>query len=491
MSQSDRMVQAEPRRTRAKSKLLRLLLGVVSIAGCEFLTGCYVGGTVAGLTGSGLVLQESVPGSVTNLSISANGPFAFLSNLHSGQTYTVTVLAQPAGQACSVANGSGTMDSVNIRNVAVSCQPVPCSGLFQPPVNYPIEFFAPHIALGDVNGDGNLDMVVAGSGFAGVFMGAGGGAFQPVVSYSIPNSGDQSQNLVDGLTLFDGLSCVIVGDPRPATSCRFSPHNQSIAVGIGPHGGVHDTGLSYLLNQGNGTFVLAPFQQVDFCCYEGSKLADGDFNSDRIDDLVVTDNGQRVGVLLGNAGSTFQPPTYYPTASPSASVVVGDFNRDGNLDLAVAQENGGVSVLLGNGDGTFQDQKLIPAGSLSWGIAASDFNRDGKLDLAVTDLSSNIVSVLLGNGDGTFQPAVSYPTGTGPDSVAVGDFNGDGKLDLAVSNQNSVSILLGNGDGTFQNQIVYATGFFPKVAAGSFRLNGKTDLAVQNGQVVSVFLTCP
>jgi hypothetical protein len=385
------------------------------------------------------------------------------------------------------------MGNANVTNIVVSCQPVPCNGLFQPPVNYPIGFFAPHIALGDVNGDDKLDMVVAGSGAAGVFMGSGDGTFQSMVSYSVPGSGDASANRAIGLTLFDGNRCVIVGDPRQATACRFGPFDQSIAIGIGPNGGPHDTGLAYLLNQGNGTFKLAPFQQVDFCCSEGNKLSDGDFNGDHIDDLVVTDDLQRVGVLLGNFGGTFQPPTYHPTAGASASVVVGDFNRDGNLDLATAQENGGVSILLGNGDGTFQNQNLIPAGSLSWGIAAGDFNGDGKLDLAVTDLAANIVSVLLGNGDGTFQPAVSYATGTGPDSVAVGDFNGDRKLDLAVGNSsgNSVSVLIGNGDGTFQSQILLPTGFFPKVAAGSFRLSGKTDLAVQNGQAVSVFLTCP
>jgi len=79
-----------------------------------------VGGTVTGLSGTGLVLQNSGGG---NLSVAANGAFLFLSAMNSGVAYSVTVLTQPSSpsQTCTVTNGSGTVGSANVSNVAVSC----------------------------------------------------------------------------------------------------------------------------------------------------------------------------------------------------------------------------------------------------------------------------------------------------------------------------------------------------------------------------------
>lgn len=76
-----------------------------------------IGGTVTGLTGSGLVLQDN---GGDNLTITGNGTFTFATPLASGATYAVTVLTQPSGQTCTVASGSGTA-SANVTTVAVSC----------------------------------------------------------------------------------------------------------------------------------------------------------------------------------------------------------------------------------------------------------------------------------------------------------------------------------------------------------------------------------
>jgi hypothetical protein len=76
-----------------------------------------VGGTVSGLTGAGLVLQDN--GS-DNLAVPANGYFSFSRKLKKNASYRVTVFAQPSGQTCTVANGSGTVRS-NVSDVTVSC----------------------------------------------------------------------------------------------------------------------------------------------------------------------------------------------------------------------------------------------------------------------------------------------------------------------------------------------------------------------------------
>ncbi|MBI5891706.1 MAG: beta-propeller fold lactonase family protein [Nitrosomonadales bacterium] len=76
-----------------------------------------VGGAVSGLTGAGLVLQNNG----TNFTpVSADGSFTFSNTLGAGAPYNVSVLTQPAGQTCTVSNGSGTANA-DISNVAVNC----------------------------------------------------------------------------------------------------------------------------------------------------------------------------------------------------------------------------------------------------------------------------------------------------------------------------------------------------------------------------------
>jgi hypothetical protein len=81
-----------------------------------------VGGSVSGLSGSGLVLQND---GGDNLAISASGVFNFSSPVGSGQAYSVTVHTQPSNPAqnCAVSNGSGTANA-NVSNVQVACTTV-------------------------------------------------------------------------------------------------------------------------------------------------------------------------------------------------------------------------------------------------------------------------------------------------------------------------------------------------------------------------------
>jgi hypothetical protein len=83
-----------------------------------------VSGTVSGLAGTGLVLQNNGAG---NLAITQNGKFTVSAAVASGTPYKVTVLTQPTGprQTCTVANGSGTVSGADVTNVALSCSTDP------------------------------------------------------------------------------------------------------------------------------------------------------------------------------------------------------------------------------------------------------------------------------------------------------------------------------------------------------------------------------
>lgn len=78
-----------------------------------------IGGSVEGLLGSGMVLQNN---NNDNLSISENGAFTFPTALEDSSAYNVTIETFPVGQTCYVENGSGMVDGENVTDVRVICQ---------------------------------------------------------------------------------------------------------------------------------------------------------------------------------------------------------------------------------------------------------------------------------------------------------------------------------------------------------------------------------
>ncbi len=87
--------------------------------GCTATAVYTVGGTLSGLdTGKSLTLQNN---GGDDLTLNGNGAFTFATALPSGNSYAVTVLTQPQDQFCAVSNGSGTIASNNITDVAVNC----------------------------------------------------------------------------------------------------------------------------------------------------------------------------------------------------------------------------------------------------------------------------------------------------------------------------------------------------------------------------------
>jgi hypothetical protein len=79
-----------------------------------------IGGTVSGLkTGDPITLLDNGADALT---LTASGPFTFKTPLDTGAVYKVTVGTQPTGETCTVTNGTGTVGTANVTNVAVSCK---------------------------------------------------------------------------------------------------------------------------------------------------------------------------------------------------------------------------------------------------------------------------------------------------------------------------------------------------------------------------------
>jgi hypothetical protein len=86
-----------------------------------------IGVSVTGMTTNGLALQLN---GTDDLAITLNAAATFSTPVAAGASDAVTVKTQPSGQTCTVANGSGTVGSANVTNVAVTCSNTVATGKY-------------------------------------------------------------------------------------------------------------------------------------------------------------------------------------------------------------------------------------------------------------------------------------------------------------------------------------------------------------------------
>jgi hypothetical protein len=333
---------------------------------------------------------------------------------------------------------------------------VPGSGTLAAAVNYsaPSEPFS--LALGDLNGDGNLDVVVAnyGSNDLSVRLGDGAGGIGAAGSYA---TGSGAISVALGDLNADGKLDAVVTNRGANT-------------------------VSILIGDGTGGFTPA----ASLSSGPGPRhVALGDLDGDgRLDLVVAHESGTTVAVFMGNGSGGFAPAVNHAVGSSPVFVALGDLNGDGRLDAVVT--NGGsntVSVMIGDGTGGFAPATSHAVGSVPNSLGIADLDGDGKLDVVVTNYSSNTLSVLMGDGAGGFAPATSHATGSLPFTVALADVDGDGNLDAVVTNfgSNTVSVMIGSGSGSFAAPTSYAVGNWPRpVALGDLDGDGRLDVVVGN-----------
>jgi hypothetical protein len=221
----------------------------------------------------------------------------------------------------------------------------------------------------------------------------------------------------------------------------------------------------------------------------------GDFNSDGLPDLAVTNqNANNVSIVFGNGAGAFGGKTELALSGPPQRISVADLNRDGKLDLVLPiQAKNTVSIFWGQGMGTFSEAENIPVEGGPFMPQVADLNADGKPDLAVTTtgMGSRRVAVLLGKNDGGFAAAQYYggPSfGNSPNALGVEDFNRDGKLDLAIGggpnsppDTNNMSVFLGDGKGSFSPPSYFTVGPSPQsMSLADFNVDGIVDIAISN-----------
>jgi hypothetical protein len=282
-------------------------------------------------------------------------------------------------------------------------------------------------ALADLNRDGVLDVLTADyhGNSVSVLLGQGGGALAEKVSYPTVVGGETSSLAVSDVN-GDGNLDVIAANPLSSSASQLlgrpdgmletataipvgiidvsAPY--SVAIGDFDHNGTADLAIADVrsativvrLGNGDGTYQAeVPYLPAGVPPYV---LLARDLDVDGNLDLVCSNRGSDdVSVLLGRGDGRFRRAIVSTTGAGTGpySLAVADFNLDGVPDVVTANYKTSTgSVLLGIGDGAFEAPiDAGPTGEACYGVAAGDFNLDGKPDFATANSISNDVTVKL------------------------------------------------------------------------------------------------
>ena len=287
------------------------------------------------------------------------------------------------------------------------------------------------VALGDVNSDGEMDILAVSAGDRQLSI------FAQVQPGTVPASFRSEEHVFVNLL----PSAIALADVDGDGALDATVANQL------------SSDVSLLLNDGRGGFIKSAAR--DYAVpREPLSVVFADLNQDGKPDLLVRSAATATLTVLTNSGGGFSANRRSDTTFAAAplSLAVGDIDGDGSPDAVVALADSSFHVLWNDRSGRlFEDRQSVV--SLSGGGRASalgllDLDQDGSLDVVAASGSSRQLFVLRNTRvrrgiKGLELLPDTYPAGPDPVAIATADFDRDGLPDVAVADRSlaAVSIL--------------------------------------------------
>ncbi len=338
------------------------------------------------------------------------------------------------------------------------------------------------IGLGDLDRDGNLDIVVASA----VHTGAEITLFQ---NDGTPFSGSwASHGVINTLAAANNLVLIDLdtdGDLDIISVCASAEDYELIGW---QNDGTPFTGVWIQANLGASTTDL-------------TTLDLGDFDDDGDLDIVTGGTGAEI-TLWENDGTPFTgawSATVADTGSnPVSGLQVMDLDNDGDLDLAGSDSSGILTAWQNDGTpftGAWEARQIANTSiSMRGALAAQDFDKDGDIDLVTAGAGAEDYELIGWRNDQVHHNAPfadsEQALGIASSSSAnLGDLDADGDLDAFVANPSANSIWLNDGSGVFtdsgQN---LGSNFSWGSALGDVDGDGDPDVFVANETAAAVWL---